>query len=194
MAEICLTEFRSGSDTETFAHAAEFCRTHPGTTLTIPAGTYVITDPLARAAMEHVMKGDWGSNPQRVMFNPHYAYACGFDLSGARDVTVSAYGAVMMIDGFMEPVTIAGCENVELCGLTVDHVRKPFSEGKVEILSKILAGEEAGKTNAVRRLDTLGADYRLHEYEGLMSAVEVAGTLGQPPERVFKTLVTVGKS
>ncbi len=52
------------------------------------------------------------------------------------------------------------------------------------------------KTNAMRRLDALKLSYQEHEYDAdeALSGVEVARTLGQEPERVFKTLVTVGKS
>ena len=51
-----------------------------------------------------------------------------------------------------------------------------------------------GKTNAMRILDSKKIPYGMHEYDGLMSATEVAATLGQDPEKVFKTLVTVGRS
>ncbi len=52
----------------------------------------------------------------------------------------------------------------------------------------------AEKTNAVRKLDTLKAKYALHSYEGVVSGVDVAAVMGQDVSRVFKTLVTVGKS
>ncbi|MCI8468529.1 MAG: Cys-tRNA(Pro) deacylase [Eggerthellaceae bacterium] len=52
------------------------------------------------------------------------------------------------------------------------------------------------KTNALRELDAAGIphEYRMFECEGAPSGVEVAAQLGQDPDRVFKTLVTVGKS
>ena len=52
------------------------------------------------------------------------------------------------------------------------------------------------KTNVMRTLERLGIPYRDHCYleSGALSGVEVAAALGQNPERVFKTLVTVGKS
>lgn len=52
------------------------------------------------------------------------------------------------------------------------------------------------KTNAMRRLDSLKLPYKEHYYDAdeALSGVEVASTLGQKPEQVFKTLVTVGKS
>lgn len=53
-----------------------------------------------------------------------------------------------------------------------------------------------GKTNAMRRLDALKISYGEYTYEsdGAISGVEVARSLGQNPDQVFKTLVTVGKS
>jgi len=52
------------------------------------------------------------------------------------------------------------------------------------------------KTNPMRHLDKLGIPYRVHTYEGddAASGSEVATILGQDHSRVFKTLVTVGKS
>ena len=52
------------------------------------------------------------------------------------------------------------------------------------------------KTNAMRELERAGQDYTAHFFEcpEALSGVEVAGMLGEDPDRVFKTLVTVGKS
>lgn len=51
------------------------------------------------------------------------------------------------------------------------------------------------KTNAVRQLDRRKLAYEIHTYEGgALSGAEVARTIGLAPERVFKTLVTTGKS
>lgn len=52
------------------------------------------------------------------------------------------------------------------------------------------------KTNVMRLLDQKKIAYIPHFYDntGAVSGVEVAAVLGQEPERVFKTLVTVGKS
>ena len=58
-----------------------------------------------------------------------------------------------------------------------------------------MAGQEE-KTNAMRLLDARGIEYswRTFETDGAPSGVEVAAILGLEPERVFKTLVTEGKS
>lgn len=52
------------------------------------------------------------------------------------------------------------------------------------------------KTNAMRRLDSLKISYKEHYYAdtGAVSGTEVADALGEAPEKVFKTLVTTGKS
>ena len=52
------------------------------------------------------------------------------------------------------------------------------------------------KTNVMRLLDQQGVSYRSYDYSGTdaLSGTEVAAVLGQDPERVFKTLVTVGRS
>lgn len=52
------------------------------------------------------------------------------------------------------------------------------------------------KTNAMRLLDSKKADYKVYDYSKFptTNGEEVAAVLGQDPNRVFKTLVTVGKS
>ncbi len=52
------------------------------------------------------------------------------------------------------------------------------------------------KTNVMRILDQKKVPYRPHTFaaEGAKSGLEIAGIFGLDPARVFKTLVTVGKS
>lgn len=52
------------------------------------------------------------------------------------------------------------------------------------------------KTNALRILDSLGVPYEATEFEtdGAVSGVEAASRIGADESRVYKTLVTVGKS
>lgn len=50
------------------------------------------------------------------------------------------------------------------------------------------------KTNAMRQFDRKKLSYAVHTYEGVVSGADVAATMGQAPEKVFKTLVTVGKT
>lgn len=56
--------------------------------------------------------------------------------------------------------------------------------------------DKVEKTNAMRLLDAAGVSYEHYTYDGsvALSGVEVAAFLGQDPDRVFKTLVAVGKS
>lgn len=52
------------------------------------------------------------------------------------------------------------------------------------------------KTNAMRILDQKKIQYTVHDYSqsGMVAGEDVAHVLGENPEEVFKTLVTVGKS
>ena len=52
------------------------------------------------------------------------------------------------------------------------------------------------KTNVMRLLDSRKIPYGVHTYEpnGKLSGAEIAGLLGERAEKVFKTLVTVGKT
>ena len=52
------------------------------------------------------------------------------------------------------------------------------------------------KTNAMRLLDSKKLEYKVYDYTqfAATNGMEVARVLGQDPERVFKTLVSAGKS
>lgn len=56
--------------------------------------------------------------------------------------------------------------------------------------------EKEVKTNAMRLLEKNKLDYSIHNYEcdGFTDGITVAERVGQPVEKVFKTLVTQGKS
>lgn len=59
-----------------------------------------------------------------------------------------------------------------------------------------MAKDKTEKTNVMRLLEQKKLPYIPHDYlaTGAVSGVEVAAALGEPPERVFKTLVTTGAS
>lgn len=52
------------------------------------------------------------------------------------------------------------------------------------------------KTNAMRLLEQKKIPYEIHDYteSGVIAGGDVANALGENPDEVFKTLVTVGKS
>ena len=56
--------------------------------------------------------------------------------------------------------------------------------------------KQTEKTNVMRILDAAGVAYQSHSYasSGAVSAVDLASALSADPARVFKTLVTVGKT
>ena len=144
-AAVSLSDFTDGprgaDDTALFARAMDYCRDNPGTTLMIPPGTYTVTSALARETREHVLRGDWGANPQPTMFTPKFPYSVGIDFRGQKGTTVLARGATLMVDGFMEPVSLRDCENVHLVGLTIDHTRKPYSRAVVREVDEKAEGD-----------------------------------------------------
>ena len=118
-------------DSRALRKAAQYCREHAGVTFFFPPGTYLLRDKEAVRLETEVMAGKMGENPEQVIFTPDYPYVKGLDLTGAKDVTLSGRGAVLMCDGWMEPISITDCENVTVIGLTIDYVRKPFATGRV---------------------------------------------------------------
>lgn len=128
---IKLSCFESENIIERFAKAKKWLREHPNTTLIIEPGVYELYTPLARKTMNDALSGAYGENPQDVMFTPEFAYSKGLLLDELKDITISARGALLMVDGFMEPITIQNCRGITIEGLSIDHKRKPFSMGLV---------------------------------------------------------------
>ena len=135
--KIYLKDFTGNDDRETFANAIAYMRENPSTTLVVEPRVYNITSELAKQEQANVMSGEYGQNPQRIMFNPKHAYTRGIHLDGLKDCRVEAYGATIMVDGFMEPVSITNSENVEVCGFAIDHKRKPYSKATVWVADEL---------------------------------------------------------
>ena len=68
---------------------------------------------------EDVLAGKFGANPESVIFTPYYPYSKGLDLGGATDLTLSAEGATLLCEGWMEPLCIENCTRVKVKGLTI---------------------------------------------------------------------------
>ncbi|HOU09432.1 MAG TPA: right-handed parallel beta-helix repeat-containing protein [Clostridiales bacterium] len=132
MAEsVRLSDFKGENDTEMFTAAMAFLRRNPGSTLHVGSGVYTLTSELARQTQAFVMRGVFGENPEPVMFSPSFEYTRGISFEGQRGSTVLACGATLLVDGFMEPVSLKNCADITIKGLTIDHLRKPFSMGTV---------------------------------------------------------------
>ena len=128
---INLKDFRGQDTLSVFREALKYCRENPRTTLIIPPGRYMIRDEAAVRLMKDVMDGKMGNNPQPHIFTHYFPYSRGIDFNGCRDITVEGYGARILCDGWMEPVSVEKCEGVTIKGLTVDYLRKPYSVGTV---------------------------------------------------------------
>lgn len=118
-------------DTKALRRAAEYCRQNPSTTLIMPAGVYRLRDAEAERLEQEVMSGKMGQNPEGTIFKPYYPYVRGLDFEGSVSTTIEARGAVLMCEGWMEPLSIVGSKDFTVKGLAIDYKRKPFSEGKV---------------------------------------------------------------
>ena len=59
-----------------------------------------------------------------------------------------------------------------------------------------MAKQKENKTNAMRILETMKIPFETHTYEcdEFIDGIQIADMLGQPHDKVFKTLVTVGAS
>lgn len=118
-------------DTEALRKAAEYVRTHEGSTLIFSPGEYVLRDEAAIELENTVMSGGYGPNPEPRMFTPYHEYVRGLDFTGAKNVTIQAARAVLKLDGWMEGLSVENTENFTVNGLTIDFVRHPQSEGKI---------------------------------------------------------------
>lgn len=134
---VYFSSFLTEDHTASFDAAMAYLREHPGTTLHVEPGTYTITRQLARETQRALMEGVLTYDPEPVIFSPDYPYAVGISFAGQRDTTVMAYGVTLLIDGIMEPVSVRDCENVTVCGFTIDHKRKPYSRAVISDVGEL---------------------------------------------------------
>ena len=81
--------------------------------------------------MRQVMSGAFGINPEPTIFRPYFPYVRGLDFTGIEDLTVEADGAELLCEGWMAPLSLEGCRNLTIRGLTIDYRRPPHSIGTV---------------------------------------------------------------
>ena len=158
MNVVKLSDFAGETDRELFAQAMGYLRRHPDSELYVEPRVYEIGTELSRETMKAVLYGEYGENPEGTMFSPDFAYSEGVSLEGQRGSRIYAAGATLLIDGFMEPLTLKNCENITVSGLTIDHKRKPYSMGR--IVSQQWSDKTAGNGSLIVEF---GAEYPMNE-------------------------------
>lgn len=145
--QLNLKDYPGSDDRARFAAALADAKAHPGAILTVPPGIYTITTALARDTMRDVISGRYGENPEDAMFSPDFPFSVGLSFAGHAGTTLSAYGVTLLVDGFMEAVSLDHCRDVTLLGLTIDHARKPYSRGVIEAYC---VEDQAARTGFIR--------------------------------------------
>ncbi len=97
----------------------------------IPPGVYTIHNESAYRLQEEVMTGVYGDNPHLAMFTHKMPYETGWDFEGEEDLVIEAYGATLLVDGFMTAIALQHCRNITIKGLTIDLKRRAYSQGTV---------------------------------------------------------------
>ena len=141
---IDFTEKNVQNDRERLQSLLDAVREKPGSTVMIPPVVYTLTSQLARQTMQSAIFGEYGENPEDEMFRPNFPFTIGLSLNGHQGTRVEAYGVTLMVDGFMEPVSMDHCSGVTLSGLTIDHLRKPYSRGLIESCERLSPSEKNG--------------------------------------------------
>jgi len=119
------------NDAESLRKAMGYCKEHPGTILQFEPGVYDFADIKAIELMNGILAGKMRGNPQDSIFRPYYPYVKGLDFNGMSDIKIEADGAVLLFDGWGEPVSLNNCKNITINGLTIDYKIKPHIEGLI---------------------------------------------------------------
>lgn len=119
------------NDMAALKKAAEYCRSHPGTTLVMEPGVYDIEDDLARRIEREAIGGAYGERVQSTLFKPGAPYVKALDLTGCKNVKVCAKGATLRMKGWYEIVTIDNARDVTVDGLSLTYNRPPNTVGRV---------------------------------------------------------------
>lgn len=124
------------NDIQALNKAINFSRSNPGTILKFAPGIYDIADKNAIKLMNDILTGKIQGNSQDSIFKPYYPYTIGLDFNGTSDLTIEGNGAILLIDGWMEPISLKNCKNITITGLTIDYKRQPKLEGEITRVNK----------------------------------------------------------
>jgi len=81
--------------------------------------------------MDEAMAGKFGPNPESTLFKPYYPYTRGLDFRGIVGLTIEAHGAILLCEGWMEPLSLDQAKDITIRGLTIDYKRRAYSAGTV---------------------------------------------------------------
>ncbi len=118
-------------DSKALSKAAAYCRENPNTVLVFSPGNYILKNELGIKTENAAMQGEFGRNPEPVIFKPNYPYGKGMDFSGSKGISIEGNGAILQCYGWFEPISITNSEYFSLKNITIDYPNKPFSWGKV---------------------------------------------------------------
>jgi hypothetical protein len=119
------------NDAPALRKAMEFAKGHPGSVLYFPPGVYNFRDESAVELMEQAMSGKFGQNPEPTIFKAYFPYVRGLDFRGISGLTIEAQGAILLCEGWMEPLSIDQAKDITVRGLTIDYKRKAYSAGTI---------------------------------------------------------------
>lgn len=130
-----LSDFPGADDKKRIVRALDEARRTPGTTLVIEPGIYTITTESSRDICESLLRGDYGADPEKVMFSSDFPYDRGIDLAGHDGTTIDGTGARLLIDGFMEDISVRDCRGVTVRGFEIDNTRRPYTKAVISSVS-----------------------------------------------------------
>ncbi|MBO4801962.1 MAG: hypothetical protein J5545_08895 [Bacteroidaceae bacterium] len=121
------------NDADALRRAAAYCRTHKGTTLLFPAGTYDLVDSTAVDIERRAINGAFGKGleVQWQLFRPDRPFVTGLDFTGAQGLRIKADGATLRVGGWMQVLSFIRCKDVSLSGLNITNRRPAATEGLI---------------------------------------------------------------
>ena len=128
MRTILLSDYKVGDDRERIALALADAKCEPGSTVVFEPRVYTLTTERSREIRRAVMSGEYGADPEKVMFRPDFPYDRGIDLSGHDGTVLDGRGAHLLIDGFMEDISVRDCRSVTVRGFDIDNTVKPYTK------------------------------------------------------------------
>ena len=150
-----LETYSMGDDaTLAFHRALDDCRERGASTLIIPEGTYNLYPDYAYERYQYVTNND--ASLKRILL----------DLVEMEDFEIRGENAVLMLHGYMSPISITRCENITISGIHIDYDRTFHTEGKVMAVGDgyldVYISEDfphTFKDGKLRFCDALGNEY-----------------------------------
>ncbi len=119
------------NDAAALSKAAKYVQRHKNITLYFPPGIYNYANEYAQRIEKKAISGAYGEDVQSYLFRPKLPFVTALDFSKCQGITIRAYGATILLQGWYQVISLIHARNVKIEGLSILYQRPPSTIGRI---------------------------------------------------------------